>query len=61
MQAIDTKHIKIDRFVKELWHFEDKLTKLEWENQTFLWMLMPWQFQIRLASAKPYGQEPLHH
>ena len=35
MQAIDTKHIKIGRFVKELWHFEDKLSKLEWENQTF--------------------------
>ena len=26
-----------------------------------LWMLLPWQFQLRLAFAKPYDGELLHH
>jgi hypothetical protein len=34
MQAIDTKHIKIGQLAQEPGHFEDKLSKLEWENQT---------------------------
>ena len=34
MQAIDIKHIKIGHFVQELWNFEDKGSKLEWENKT---------------------------
>jgi hypothetical protein len=25
-----------------------------------LWLLLPWQFQLRLAFAKPYGHGLLH-
>ena len=58
MQATDFKHIKIGQSVEELWHFEDKRSKLEWGNQTFLSSFLSWQFQ--LTFAKPYGQGLLH-
>ena len=33
MQATDTKQIEIGQFIQELWRFEDKWSKLEWEME----------------------------
>ena len=64
MQSINANRIKIGPLIWELRHFKDKCLKLEWEWEwesdfyyNLLWMLPPWQFQLRLASAKHYGHK----
>ena len=58
MHVIDANRIKISPLIWDLRHFKefkDKWSKLECGN--LLWMLPPWQFQLRLASAKHYGHK----